>query len=242
MINPVQEQFGEYNKKLVEQYNIHYPQISESNELIDIKTYKENYFEKIEKLENKESYINDRIAFLNQRVDEEKRLAKSDPENQRHHYFMRGYQAKFFNNREPDLTAEVYDFDNLIALLNGNAIADFHKFLYIELDSLKSKRKKEISVQQQIMILQFLGIFEKINKQKNKTKKVSFLAYLLNKTSQAIKQVYTYEIHTLLTPDQRKKRKNIDKELEKVHELFELIGLTDEANIVRNEIDNLQKL
>ena len=53
------------------------------------------------------------------------------------------------------------------------------------------------------------------------------------------RQLNQEEIYTLLTPEGRRKRQNIERELNKVHELFLSVGLTEEAKEVQKELDSL---
>ena len=52
-----------------------------------------------------------------------------------------------------------------------------------------NEKNEIITIKQQILILEYLGAFQKINRIDNGTKKADFLALLLNKNKQNIREV-----------------------------------------------------
>jgi hypothetical protein len=96
------------------------------------------------------------------------------------------------------------------------------------------------SIKQQLLVLDYLGAFEKINKIDNAQAKALFLKQLFNKSAQNIRtELSPINISELKYSTSRTKREAIRKNLIKVSELFEELGL---KNIVKKVNEDIQKL
>ncbi|MDP4285554.1 MAG: hypothetical protein Q8891_14110 [Bacteroidota bacterium] len=101
-----------------------------------------------------------------------------------------------------------------------------------------SIKKNAITVKQQILILDYLGAFDKINSVDNATKKAAFLELLLNKNEQNIRTELgkIYELKNSVLPIKKTK---IKENLIKVSQIFSDLGLKSIVKKIQNDIDKL---
>jgi hypothetical protein len=153
-----------------------------------------------------------------------------------------------FNNfiqkdEEPDFSQVVPNTSNVLSLRNGVILGQFYHYLedlYENPKKVQSKQRELVlTVQEQVLMLQYLGFLEKINVHKTDTDKAIFLSALLYRHPQTIREIYNEGIYKIINKDDRLKIKDIEKSLIKIHQLLISINLKEEASIVQAEIDSL---
>jgi len=239
-INPKKDQYTGYNNKLVEQYRLHYGNIFH-RPILSVKPLIEEYYENLQFSSNKENFIKDKIDSLDNEISQRRKLSKDWPNDKRISHFLQGYEGNFYNDKEPDLDSCIYEFNELISLLEGNSMAEFKKFLVSESKnkSYLSKKVNELTARQQLMILRYLGATDKIMELRNTTKAANFFNLIICKSPQNIR-VDLMEIETWTTASASTKQREVTKHnLEVVRKVFEQLGIMSLVAEVEADIKKL---
>ena|SRR5436190_8120956 len=240
IINPLPSQYLEYNLKVIEQYQQHYKRMNLKTELLEITTLKNEYYESLETEEsskNKASIIQDYLRVIDDQVTKQERLGRSNSEDARPLHFVSGYRDKLFFEKQPDLSEKIYEFHDMISLLNGNTIATIRIFLNEESKSKsRSTNHKELTLKQRLIALHYIGALDTIMKVGTATAQADFLHLIICKSSDNIRIQFS-TIHDLLYPAEETKL--AIKNLQAVRRAFENL----EYSSVLTRIDaDLQKL
>jgi hypothetical protein len=143
----------------------------------------------------------------------------------------------------PDISQVFPNVYYVLSLRNGFILGQFYHYLEDLYESPKKVPSKQkdiaLTVQEQILMLQYLGLFEKINAHKTDTDKAAFLSALLYRHPQSVREIYTEGIYKIINKKERLEIKDIEKSLIKIHQLLISINLKEEASIVKAEIDSL---
>lgn len=242
-ILPNEKELEEYHKTILKQYTNHVKKSGEKSKLLDLQQLVEDFNSDLQNSSSADILIKYELGKIESRIAGSRNRANPHSEDKRWFLHCVGYENELLRSEEPDLSSTILDYRELISLLNGSILAKYNKHLVSLLESLKSeehsKRKEKISLHQQILLLHFLGIFEKINQHPVASRKAEFLSQLLNKAGQNIRKLLSKEIYTLLTPEARKKRHGIEEDLRTVYELLASIGLGEEAKQVKKELDSV---
>jgi len=134
---------------------------------------------------------------------------------------------------------------NTLSHENGLTLAKYKKYL-LSLLNLNVKEKPvpekeeqsdKYNVRIQHQILHFLGTLEKVNKISTVEKKGAFLSALLNRNPQRARKPFSSK--SILYSKDKAEARNIKRDLEKVHDLFEKAGFKTELKEVASAIKKI---
>lgn len=206
----------------------------------DIETFeklKVAFENKLEQTKNKLRLIEVQKRNIDNLVDE-KKIYNYKSDKVLNDSFLEAYFDYYVNLKIPDLSNEVYSIKRLIGLNSGYIFACYHNYLD---ELLKQERNKdnvikkepEITVNQQLLILHYLGFINKLDslqrigyKNKNlpdKDGKDIIISKLLNSKQEYIRTKLSKNCNNIKTQNDIEFVRNIFEEL-KIQEIVELIN------------------
>jgi hypothetical protein len=128
---------------------------------------------------------------------------------------------------------------NILNIENGYTLGRYWKYLVeLEVAALNQGQLPQATLDEKILILHYLGAFDKIQKSDNATKKGIFLEKLIGNDAERIRQRFS-SINDLFSPKEVVKRRKLREELEQVKNMFKELGL---ENIVKTIQADIRKL
>ena len=103
--------------------------------------------------------------------------------------FTLGYDLSYLENKILNIALQADVFNN-ISCRNGYALGQYHLYLedlISDPSTYSNKVLKRLRVEQQLLALDYLGVFEKISMIKNASKQEEFLSLLVGKSLQNVK-------------------------------------------------------
>lgn len=210
------------NEMLLEHY-IERDIISKKKIVFDYELMKDSFLQKYDKTLNQREFLEYEIKAVERRVNEKEGCFKSMIHSGIM-YYEKGYSEFYFDNKKPDLERE-YEIENLISLMNGYTLAQYHIFLKEYLN--KPVAKDKFTHIQQIWILEYLGIGKDI---KTNTKKAEIYAPILRRDEETTRQLFS--------------KINSEKNAENLNEIFNYFdknGFTEQSQSVKKDIDKIKK-
>jgi hypothetical protein len=128
----------------------------------------------------------------------------------------------------------------IVEIENGYTLGRYWKYLEALKEEYSKNEKVEIlTIDQKLLILNYLGALKAIQKQENATKKGTFLNKLFGTNEDKFRQRFS-SINELLEIKPNTKNSALKKNLEKVKELFEELGLETMVKKVTNDLRNVR--
>lgn len=192
------------------------------NRPIDSEILIKNYQRDITEVKNKEFLKESTLEWIHDIVKE-----KKNPEliidKERNEYFLKAYEDYIFDSIEPNYSNEIIDFDIAYELNNGCELAKYHEYV------VKSKipKPKNITNDIQLLMLEYLGVGEKID---DTTKKAVLYSKIIDKSQETTNQ-------KLSNIDEGKSLENLNY----LRKLFMEVGLTEQLRLVENDLKELLK-
>ena len=229
-----------FNDRLIEEYKSYCETHLINTGIIEAKDLEIKFDQQIENYTNKIPFIKNQIRKVDVQI------VKSEMEiplekNNTLDFFLYAFNEYSFNNKEVDLSF-YYDFENLIAIINGKNLAQYKSYLEEELNKALEKSKykskmKDISVTKQYLMLDYLGVLKDITANNNATKTGEFLRLLFNKTEREVRdKVKTFDLRTSKKKEEKLK---VKKDLEAILPLFEMLKLKDHVERIKSDIAKL---
>lgn len=143
---------------------------------------------------------------------------------------------------EPDFS-KTFDLStrNIIQVWNGYTLAKYREYLSEKLETLNeqpSVEMKDISLDQRLLLLRYLGALELVMEANNNTKQGKLLGQLMRTDPESIRQRFS-SINDLIAPKDKVKRRKLVSDMEEIQHLFEELGL---EKIVKKVKADLRKL
>lgn len=175
---------------------------------------------------------------------------RSQPENELHKqlnaYFNYGYKNYLLDKKEVDISKSIaYDFQDLIAELDGVVIAKFQEYIKSKIEKVKNDKPRKIeplSLEEQFLALEYLDVLNKLDKVKDpkNTEKGKFIALLIGKDQSNCRGMFSSLGELKRAKTSEEKRKSI-KRLTRVYLLFEEVGLKSIAKKIDVDIKKLSQ-
>lgn len=254
------EDWFEFNNSIIERYKDYILRRRKENKKVEHGNYIEEQFEKrfydfesliqklnykIEKSRGLELTIIDELKILDDAIDK----AKSSDTSLLKFSFWADYET--FSNyliykQVPDfakINPSVY-YTSLVH--NGYNLAKYYLYLQQELKkSIEDKKEEEtdkedkLTTEQQFLLLDYLGILDKLDIISTDTKKAELIALLLRRDTQSIRQLLTKR-NTLKYASTKADKSKIKQKLVKISSVFENAGLKSYQNKVQADIKKLE--
>lgn len=232
----------EYNTLLLESYNFHFERFG-SNRLLKLETLINEFEIELDEVKDKKAYIDFEIKRIED-LASEKSKDQNNGFTSEHTFFRHAYQEYLFKGIDIDLSDTPHnDLDTLIEYSNGATIAKYHKHLKsltTEQSKTEQKKSERLTQDQQFLMLQYLGIFDKLNRIKDQTneKKGEFVGLLIDKDTSNCRIMFSHLIdlkHGKTTSEKKKIKANLSK----VASIFEKAGLKSIAKSVFDDLNSL---
>jgi hypothetical protein len=128
----------------------------------------------------------------------------------------------------------------ILQIENGYTLGRYWKYLEDLKEQYSKNEKVELlTIDQRLLILHYLGALKTIQKQENATKKGTFLNKLFGTNEDKFRQRFS-SINELVEIKPNTKNSALRKNLEKVKELFEELGLETLAKKVTDDLRNVR--
>jgi hypothetical protein len=203
-------------------------------------------------LDTKLEDVKNRVVFLELELNELNAFIaeRSKPDGnwlwQLNEYFVSGYKNYLLEQKEIDLSKAVaYDFQNLVAELDGVVIAKYQAYINMLIAEAKDNKPRKIeplNLEQQFLALEYLGVLDKLEKVKddNNTLKGKFVSQLIGKDFSNCRQQFSY-ISNLKHGKTTEEKKKISKNLTRVRDLFDEMALNSLVKKVDADLKNLSQ-
>lgn len=129
---------------------------------------------------------------------------------------------------------------SVLLAANGYTLAKYREYLLQQLEELNNPQSKSsnISFDQRLLLLHYLGALDKVRQAENASKIALFLSQLIRTDRETIRQRFS-SILDLFEPKEKAKREKLKKDLQEVAKAFEELGL---KSIVKKVQADLRKL
>lgn len=159
-------------------------------------------------------------------------------------YFTYGYKNYILDQKEVDISKSVaYDFQDMIAEMDGVVMGKYQEYIKAQIEEVKNDKPRKIeplNLEQQYLVLDYLGVLDTLGKVKddNNTRKGQFISLLIGKDFSNCRKQFSY-IPSLKTGKTTEEKKKIRKNLTRVRDLFEEIGLKSIAKKVEVDLKSV---
>ena len=229
-----------YNDLILKKYVETFQMNPKNSKLYNLDILKDDFENKLIDVINKKDYIEQEINKLNLQV-----IKLSSPcvpyssLDTSHTFFSAGFKQNYYNNIELDLSKRAfYDIENIVAYLNGEVISIFLKYIKSTLENLNPKKLKSdesLSIQEQILILDYLGVLNEISTINTDEKKAKLISLLIGKNYQNTRALIS-SIYSLKHSKVPAEKRVINKRLVKIAELFKTVGLLNLSDTVESDL------
>lgn len=175
---------------------------------------------------------------------------RSQPDKEHHSqfnaYFTYGYKNYFLDQKEVDISKSVaYDFQDMIAEMDGVVVGKYQEYVKVQIEEVKNDKPRKIeplSLEQQYLVLDYLDVLDTLGKVKddNNTRKGQFVSLLISKDFSNCRKQFSY-IPSLKMGKTTDEKKKIKKNLTRVRDLFEEIGLKSIAKKVEVDLKSISQ-
>jgi hypothetical protein len=167
-IVPSPDQLKEYNIAVLKEYELVIDAVTKRKALVSADKLKADFIQKVQNTKNQKQFIVSEIDKLKREVAQRSQVHEGFPYDDSGEFFKHAYELMFYNEEAYDISRSILGYQKLIALHNGQVYAEYHRFLEDELENLGKKKPapkkvKELSITQQILILDYLGFFKSVS-------------------------------------------------------------------------------
>lgn len=216
-----------YNKLVLDNYK-NLSRFQKNSKLLDLDTFKNDFEEKLLQVSNKKEFIELEIDRLNDIISKLSKPNSDAPFDNSHTFFYHSFNENYLNNQPIDLGERpFYDIENLIAYVNGEILSKHLKFIKetsANLDNKTSKKPESLTLDEQFLVLDYLGIFSKTQNCKTIEKQARLISLLIGKSEQNCRALIP-RLNDLKESKIGTEKKKIKERLDKVANLFEEVGL-----------------
>ncbi|MCA6440228.1 MAG: hypothetical protein IM598_00070 [Chitinophagaceae bacterium] len=242
-----QQDIQEINQYLIDFFRLtrHVGTLKFGESNFDYATLTANLDARLEDVKNRVVFLELESTQLNAFIAE-----RSKPDGnwlfQLNEYFVSGYKNYLLDQKEVDLSnAVAYDFQNLVAELDGVVIAKYQGYINMLIAEAKDNKPRKVvplNLEQQFLALDYLGILDTLNKVKddNNTLKGQFVSLLIGKDASNCRKQFSY-IRELKHGKTTEEKRKISKNLSRVRDLFEEMALKSLAKKVDADLKNLSQ-
>ena len=217
----------------------------QKSRLFNYEDMQQNFEEKLAAVENKKEFINSEIENVKELVSNLRRPnLKGLLADTSHTFFKHTYDEYYLNNKSINWGKQpIGDIENLIAYANGETQAKYLKFIMVALETVNSKavanKSESLSVDEQYLVLDYLGFFDKaFNEIETSQKKARLLSLIISKSEQNIRDLLSHTSMLKQTKTISDKGK-LKKKLEKIYSLFQEVGLKSAQKKVKKDLQSL---
>lgn len=125
----------------------------------------------------------------------------------------------------------------ILAAKNGLEVAKFRNYIASRLEQGKKVKQKELTIPQQLLILDYLGIINKLDGL-DKTVKSEFLSQLIGKSEQNTREKLT-DFSKMKESKVSSEKQKINKDLLVIKDWFKVLGLKKELRLVDGDLEKL---
>jgi hypothetical protein len=233
----------EFNSLLIENYKFHFENLSLKKKIINLEELKSKFNLSSNDKKDFSSFIDLEIKRTEILVSE---FSTPPPGSfsSKYSHFKGAFERQYFNDEDLDLSrSPYYDISNIISALNGNTIAKYlrHlKNLIGEAKQIPLKKRKGLTQEQQFLILQYLGVFDKLDKINDQTneRKGQFVGLLIDKDVSNCRTMFSY-LRILKKGKTTSEKEKAKENLTKVASIFAEAGL---QTIEKKVIDDLKDI
>lgn len=234
--------------KVINQYLLDFPLFSKrgdfrSGSRFDLSTMITELDARLEDVKNKTALLELELKKMDDYI-LQKNKPSADQFSALNEWFTYGYQNYLLDQKEADISRSIfYDFQHLIAELDGIVIAKYQHYLKTRLEEAKNDKPRKIeplSLEQQYLALDYLGVLDKLQKVKDdsNTLKGQFISLLIGKDSSNCRQLFSY-LPQLKNGKTTQEKRKIKKNLTRVRDLFEEMGLKSLSKKVQDDLNDL---
>lgn len=239
-IIPKKEEYEAYNKLIIDESRLMYERFSKKQKYPSLAELIANFETRASGIAaNKKDFIEKEIEAVKNLVGEKsKEVPRLDIPSGR--FFKSAFDQYYYNRQPVDLSKDFhFDLENVLALYQGQVYGEYLEYLEIELEKAgkASKKLQEFSLNQQLLVLDYWGIMERIEKLDD-TVQATQLSIFLNKNYQNIR-VALSDREKLKSSSISAEQKQIRKDLEAVYEFFQSLGFKREAKEVKADLQKL---
>lgn len=242
-IYPKPSEYKAYNLSMLERYNLVFGMLRPKKKLLSLKKLIKDFEKRSgEVLYNRKEFLEKELEEVKLQIEARSKATSSDSYDNSPEFFKYTFQELYHEGKQVDYSKDFYDILNLIAIHEASVYADYIDYLQEELTRAgknTSKRAKEISLNQQLLLLDYLGIMEQLT-HPDTSKRAEFISLLLNKSYQNVRTTITY-YRNLKTSKIDKEKEAIRKDLQEVERLLQEQGLDEAAKKVKADIEKLSK-
>lgn len=237
-IHPKTDEYFVYNNLILKNYRSRFELIPKMGMLLNLEKLQEGFEKAVESTINKKEFIILEIKKIEELVSKSSMPNASKFTDNSYMFFEKSFKQNYLNNIIVDLSLQpFYDIENIIAYLNGETISKQLKFINQSLEALttsKTEKENSLSLDEQILVLEYLGLFSKINAIKTKEKKAKLISLIIGKNDQ-----YTREFLSLIdnfkSPSIKSEKIKYNSKLKKISNLFEEVGLISISKRVKTD-------
>lgn len=246
MIYPKEgEEILEFNTTVLEDYKLYFESLNTRKKIIDLESLKNTLTEKLKTIKDRKSFLEQEIKRVDEQVSE---FSKKVPESfsEKHQHFLHAFENEYFNDIELDLSiSPYYDISDFISALNGNTLGKYLKYLkslFNEQTQTSQKKTERLTQEQQFLVLEYLGILDKLDKVKDPSneKKGEFVGLLIDKNISNCRIMFSY-LADLKYGKTSSEKKKVKANLMKVASFFEKAGLKTIVKLVEVDIKKLSQ-
>lgn len=260
-IIPEEDEWLSFNQYIIESYNSHNlsqkklnPTTPNSNRLLgkadwrfyDFEALKKRILLKIEKGAEQETIIIDEIKYIDEARKGGKELHSSlfklrfNADKETFEDYLKYKKVPNFSKIRPSVyyTSTVH---------NGYNLAKYYHFLEGELSKITDTKKQQetdnnnkFTIEQQFLVLDYLGVLAKLDNIKIDTKKAEFIALLIRRDVQSVRQILVNK-QILKSSNIKSEKNKIKQKLVKISAIFENLGLKTTQKKVLGDIKKLDQ-
>ncbi|WP_462252712.1 hypothetical protein [Ferruginibacter sp.] len=242
-IVPKSHEYLVYNNLVLDRYRNQIQIMSNNNKLLNLDDFKEDFEKHFKEVSNKKEFIELEIKRVNDIVE---RRSSPNPDNfdNSNTFFSYSFNADYLNNQPLDLSKQpYYDIENILAYVNGEVVSQYLKFVKATLENLESKPTKKtetLSLEEQILVLDYLGLYGKTSRCNSVGKRAKLIGLIVNKDEFNIRGIiprFTDLTYSKIGVEKKK----IKQRLAKISNLFEEVGLNALSKKVSADLKKVDK-
>lgn len=178
------KEIEELNRTCIETYYFTYNRIGGIQKLKTYSDLLEKFEKKIKNIKNKKAYVELELNDVLSKINKLKASKKIDDEFEYNQFLLNAFSRFYLNNERTDLSTRTYQLNQLVALANGEALAEYCLELIQQKEDTKETKRKETPHKMQMLILDYCGFFKDLTA----TEKGRLFEPIINRDSETTRQ------------------------------------------------------
>lgn len=232
-----------FNSRVLNDYYDFVERFRVKKTIYSLEELKNNFLNDFDSVIDKKAFVDAEIQNTLNKVQKES-TTPIFRHNTSHTFYEGSFKACYYNKTQLDLSGTaLHDIENLIAAVNGSIMAEYLIFLNLEKEKLatvKERKLEPLSIEEQMLALDYLSMLNKVNQIKVDTNKAQLIALIIGKDKQNVRKLLS-NIHSLKSSKVPSEQKRIKSRLQKLSNLFESVGLKSIQKIVDDDIKKLEQ-